>query len=281
MKILSDPLFGNIQDVKPAATIRGSTLAKAKERSRPRGSSFATTVTPVATPAQENLTSGMEKNVSITKCQNSCLFCNKSGHTLERCPQIRKKLHRDKIDFLKEKGVCFGCLKIGHLSKDCKSCLTCDVCSQNHPEILHIEQKDKERKAEYTEQNGKSTGSNAVLSPQTCGHIGAGDETCIFSIVPVQVKSHKGDTVSQTYAFLDHGSSSTFCTESLMRRLNITGGKTSVLLRTMNQVKPVTSHHISSLEISSLDKDDFIQLPDVFTHKTMPVSQHNIPRQED
>lgn len=49
----------------------------------------------------------------------------------------------------------------------------------------------------------------------------------------------------------------------------------------MNQVKPVTSYHISGLEISNLDKDDFIQLSDVFTHKTMPVSQHNIPRQED
>lgn len=66
-----------------------------------------------------------------------------------------------------------------------------------------------------------------------------------------------------------------------MRRLNVTGRKTSVLLRIMNQVKPVTSHHISGLKISSLDKDDFIQLSDVFTHKTMPVSQHNIPRQED
>lgn len=172
-----------------------------------------------------------------------------------------------------------GCLKIGHLSNDCKSHLTCDVCSRSHPEILHIEQKDKEKKSEHREQNEKSAGSNAVLSPQTCVHIGAGDETCIFSIVPVQVKRHKGGTLLQTYAFLDHGSSSTFCAESLMRRLNITGRKTSV--RTMNQVKPATSHHISGLEISSLDKDNFMQLSDVFTHKTMPVSQHNIPRQED
>lgn len=85
----------------------------------------------------------------------------------------------------------------------------------------------------------------------------------------------------QTYAFLDHGRSSTFCTESLMRRLNVTGQKVSILLRTMNQEKPVTSHHISGLEVSSLDKNDFIQLSNVFTHKTMPVSKLNIPRKED
>lgn len=183
-----------------------------------------------------------------------------------------KKMHRE-LDFLKEKGLCFGCLKIGHISKDCKSRLTY--------KILHIEQKDKVNKPEHTEQKDKPIGSNAVLSPHTCGHTRAGDETCIFSIVPLQVKSHKGDTVLQTYAFFDHGSSSTFCTENLMRRLNIAGQKTNSLLRTMNQVKPVISHYISSLEISSLDKDNYMKLSDVFTHKTMPVSQYNIPRQED
>ncbi|XDV14268.1 hypothetical protein PO909_002442 [Leuciscus waleckii] len=129
-----------------------------------------------------------------------------------------------------------------------------------------------------TELNEKSIGSNVVLSPHTCGHIGAGEEACLFSIVPVQVKTPKGDTVLQTHAFLDHGSSSTFCTENLMRRLNVTGQKASILLRTMNQEKPVTSHHISGLEISSLDKNDFIQLSNVFTHKTMPVSKLNIPK---
>lgn len=163
------------------------------------------------------------------------------------------------------------------MSKDCKSRLICDVCNQNHPEILHNKQKDKEKQPENTEQKEKSTGCNAVLSPQTCAHTGAGDETCIFSIVPVQVKSHKGDRVLQTYAFLDHGSSTTFCTESLLRRLNITGQKTNVLLRTMNQVKSESSY-IKGLEVCGLDDFDFIQLSDVFL---MPVSQHNIPKQED
>lgn len=71
-------------------------------------------------------------------------------------------------------------------SKDCKSRLTCDVCNQNHPEILHIEQKNKE-KPERTEQNETPIVSNAVPSSHMCRHIGADDETCIFSIVPVQV----------------------------------------------------------------------------------------------
>lgn len=55
VKILSDPLFGNIQDAKPAAAVKISTFAKARGKSRPRGNSFVTTVTPV----QENLSQPM------------------------------------------------------------------------------------------------------------------------------------------------------------------------------------------------------------------------------
>ena len=238
VKILSDPLFGNIQDDKPSTTFKTSTFSK--ERSRPRVSSFATTVTCPRTPVLEHATiNGMKIPPSTTKSLNSCLFCRRSGQSLEQCPHILKKTHRERLDFLKEKGVCFGCLKIGHMSKHCHSRLTCYVCNQNHPEILHIEQKGKRKEAEHTEQHGKPTGGNTVVSPQICGHIGAGDDHPIFSIIPVQVKSHKGDKVLQTYAFLDPGSSSTFCTESLMRRLNLTGQRTNILLKTMNQEKIV------------------------------------------
>lgn len=69
-------------------------------------------------------------------------------------------MHRDTIDFLKEKGVCFGCSKTEHMSKDSKRRLpvTCDVCNQSHSDLLHSGQKNKEKKPEHTEQ------SNAVLS---------------------------------------------------------------------------------------------------------------------
>lgn len=70
---------------------------------RPRGSSFATTVTPVETPKQETITTNGMKNVSAANSQNSCLFSDRGGHTLVRSPQIRKKMRREKIDFLKGK----------------------------------------------------------------------------------------------------------------------------------------------------------------------------------
>ena len=38
---------------------------------------------------------------------------------------------------------------------------------------------------------------------------------------------------------------------------------------------------MSHLEVSVMDTDDFIELPNVLTQRAMPVSQVNIPRQDD
>lgn len=45
---------------------------------------------------------------------------------------------QEKIRFLKERGICFGCLKVGHISRDSKKRLVCEVCDQEHPTALHI-----------------------------------------------------------------------------------------------------------------------------------------------
>ncbi|KAK7906758.1 hypothetical protein WMY93_015370 [Mugilogobius chulae] len=49
----------------------------------------------------------------------------------------------------------------------------------------------------------------------------------------------------------------------------------------MGQTKNVNTTVIAGLEVSGLDKDDFIELPTVLTQATMPVSRINVPRQED
>lgn len=41
------------------------------------------------------------------------------------------------------------------------------------------------------------------------------------------------------------------------------------------------SYVITGLEISGLDKTNFIQLPDIFTQKEMPVTMENIPTKKD
>ena len=54
-----------------------------------------------------------------------------------------------------------------------------------------------------------------------------------------------------------------------------------MLLRTINEEKPVSTYVVSGLEVSSLSGDEFIDLPNAFTHKTIPVVKENIPQQKD
>lgn len=66
-----------------------------------------------------------------------------------------------------------------------------------------------------------------------------------------------------------------------MNDLKPSGRKMDMLLRTMNEEKPVSTYVVTGLEVSSLSGDEFIDLPDAFTHKTITVGKENIAQQKD
>lgn len=125
VKIITDPIFGDIKDPllskeKETRKSRSQSLSKSK-------GNFATTVT----AAKEKGSMGKESELK------SCLFCQ-GGHALELCSQLEKRTHNDKLTFLRENGLCFGCLCKGHISKHCKKRLSCNICNLKHPRMLHI-----------------------------------------------------------------------------------------------------------------------------------------------
>ena len=56
-------------------------------------------------------------------------------------------------------------------------------------------------------------------------YMGAGNDTCIFAILPVTAYLKNGCTAIHTYAFLDNGSNVSFCSDSLMNQLGASGKK--------------------------------------------------------
>ncbi|KAI7802965.1 hypothetical protein IRJ41_000792, partial [Triplophysa rosa] len=238
-KMALDPVFGHILDKQPNAVKSNKTI---------KGNIFATNV--VAAGPRRYITS-QHINDSMIKntAKGSCLFCS-ANHVLEKCETFGKRSQREKLDFLKGKRVCFSCLNTGHVSKECDKLLVCKVCNRTHPSVLHI------YRNSAVEDKGQK---HSLMSAQTCGHTGAGNEKCLLSIIPVQVKSIKGDKLIQTYAFLDPGSSATFCSEhSLCLAMFVTG-----------------------LEISGINSKHFLPLPEVHTQKKMPVNSDNIITQEE
>lgn len=259
--VMSDPIYGNIQDLN-SVKIKPKLMLKPK----PKGT-FATNL---------NVKAHQESRNQDRIPDNSCLFC-KEDHELKSCIEFEKRVHKEKITFLRQNGICFGCLvKAGHVSKDCTGRLNCSICKKGHPSVLHIKSQQSLVKAPI---------SSAQVSLRGGEHSGAGDKhntnECMLSIVPVKVKHSKGSKVIHTYAFLDSGSSATFCTKSLIDKLKITGRKTNILLRTMSQEKSVSSDIITGLEVSAINQNTFIALPEVYTQRSLPVDTNSIPTNED
>lgn len=185
-------------------------------------------------------------------------------------------------------------LQKGHMSRTCKKCATCSICKRRHPTVLHSEEnttkmyvnsartqephKGNDSQTEGTEGN---SGNPITIAMVSMDQTGAGVADCKLAIMPVKVKANKGSHVVCTYAFLDPGSSATFCTERIMEKLHVSGMKTNILLKTMGHEKRVKTYRLTELEVGSLNGNSFIDLPGVFTQSSIPVSQENIPKQDD
>lgn len=227
-----------------------------------------------------------EKGKDVDKAFNKpCIFCQ-GDHTMEQCKRLQKMLHKEKLEFLKGKGLCFSCLTAGHISKACEEKKSCQICSATHPTLLHIKQKPKDSLKEEAWNEEPKDESPRVISGfvdagNTCPQTVAGDTDSILAIVPVRVKAKKGNKVLTCYAFLDPGSNASFCTNKLANDLHLQGKNVNILLTTMGEQKAVSCKAVSDLEVSSIEGDDFIELTEVFAQKVIPVSKENIPTQED
>ena len=66
----------------------------------------------------------------------SCYLC-KGNHVIEKCGKFLEKSYSNRVIFVKQKRLCFGCLRKGHFSKDCKTRASCSICLKSHPVSLH------------------------------------------------------------------------------------------------------------------------------------------------
>ncbi|XP_077867683.1 uncharacterized protein LOC144357010, partial [Saccoglossus kowalevskii] len=161
-------------------------------------------------------------------------------HNIQDCNKFTQKLHRDRVQYIRSKGLCYGCLKkTDHLVKDCTHKLSCATCKQKHPTVLHIEKNcDKEDKTVSTTvgmteiYRGTSEAKQAAYKPV---------------VLPVILRCRATGISTQTYAFLDGGSDSVFCTDS------ISGQRTKLNVHTINGNKATETYSVSGLEVISLD----------------------------
>lgn len=91
-------------------------------------------------------------------------------HLLDSC-EYGHKISWRKDEFLKMKGICFGCLCTGPINRDCKKRNICTICHLKRTSPLHISSSDKKNTL-HNEQESRPTVGSALVLHQSSGLTG-------------------------------------------------------------------------------------------------------------
>lgn len=67
------------------------------------------------------------------------MLCQDSKHLLHCCPEFKGKSLEERRKYVKEKRLCYGCLKSGRSAKDCHNRHSCNKCKGRYPSLLYDE----------------------------------------------------------------------------------------------------------------------------------------------
>ncbi|XP_059092249.1 uncharacterized protein LOC131887635 [Tigriopus californicus] len=228
---------------------------------------------------------------TVGQDDRACLACKKSNHALEGCFFFAKRPLEDKLGFLQDRRLCYGCLKPGHQSWQCIQRFTCQKCNRKHPTCLHNDDRPYGETDRENQENNQRNELNLVESTSLCCLENTQDnfkaatgqtKSVALAIIPVIVRVQGSKKEVITYAGLDNFSIDCFVTSAIVDELGISGPKRTISLTTMEcKGKSVNTQAISGLEIMDLSRNETMGLPVVFTKDELPISKDDVLTRED
>jgi len=216
----------------------------------------------------------------------NCAMCG-GDHSIFQCKKFKESSPEARCKFARDNRLCFNCLKAGHMSKSCKLARTCSVpgCSQKHSRFLHQVVRsgvvrnvtcDDVRETTHSSPNNASTevSSGFVNAEDRCMVTGAGSTKTALPIVPVKVRSPDGHYCVSTYALLDNGSTTTFCTRALAQSLRLDGRQETLTLSTLGGSGGMETS-VVNMTVTDADEQNVVQLRTVYTKEKLPISLMN------
>ena len=209
-----------------------------------------------------------------------CWYCEKE-HILDDCDEIKNLEYEAKVEAIKNMNLCFSCLRKGHLSKQCYRRKTCKICQGMHPTILHRSEKtvkihndinNNESLQEDSKPNNEQHKCTTAVFTATISNTKTGG----VSVVPVNIKVQ--DKIVKTYAFIDNGSTVSFCTHKLAKDLGISNemAKVPLTVTTINGDKSMNCGLVAGLCVSDEYNVHDIELPPVFVVEKIPVDKTDV-----
>ena len=114
-----------------------------------------------------------------------------------------------------------------------------------------------------------------------CNASGAGASAIGLAIVPVKVRAKGKNKMMETYAFVDPGSNTSFCTNKLIDHLEASGRRTTLSLTTMDSSNVLSQSLVVSLVVCNVQERNDVELHSVYSRSKLPVSARDVPLQSD
>ncbi|XP_023815425.1 uncharacterized protein LOC111948165 isoform X1 [Oryzias latipes] len=197
----------------------------------------------------------------------------------------------ERVQFVKTKKLCFGCLRTGHHSKNCEGRSVCVTCKRKHPTCLHEDRDKPSRKTEQKESKNykekeksseriKFEQINEASSHATSNRV-VQDVSSLYAstVVPVWL-STISDPESEVlvYALLDNQSDTTFILQEKAEMLKLHKEAVQLKLSTLasrNTVIP--SHRLTGLQVRGFYSSKRIPLPVTYSREFIPANLSHIP----
>ncbi|XP_068742185.1 uncharacterized protein [Montipora capricornis] len=182
----------------------------------------------------------------------------------------------EKMEFIKSRGVCLGCLKYGYMKKDCRGRNICKKWKGFHPTSLHL------NSAASQEQN-----SNEGIPEVTSHRIEASNSekhTECYShslIMPVWLNHEQAPQNKQLfYALLDDQSDACFIKDTVLEKLQANGPEVQLKLSTVLAEEVITCTRIDGLIVQGVNEATSVRLPKAYSREDIPAKREQILRPE-
>ncbi|XP_039546986.1 uncharacterized protein LOC120492801 [Pimephales promelas] len=208
-----------------------------------------------------------------------CLFCRSSEHQIHDCSKFSARSLEERRQFVKDSKLCYGCLKLSHSARDCRSRHNCVICKGRHPTCLHDDS--FIRRVKFSPAQSPENTHERVVTTSLSVESGCASANTSM-IVPVWLSSQNDPTSERlVYALLDTQSDTVFVEYAVSQSLKVDSCPVTLRLTTMvGRDSLISSERVSGLRVRGFNSTVILDLPPAYTKECIPVDRAHIPTSE-
>ena len=259
-------------------------------RTKPRRSTFSTEARSNS-PPKGQAKGYFSTTKAKTKTNYKCPKCN-DLHYLNQCSAFRSLSVKDRLKFVQEQRLCVNCFQPGHRGKDCPHSWACNVegCGLKHNRWLHLPMTsepaastvdNKQPAAQLFEPTTNTSNPNTRKETNVIvASTGVSQGKVALPIKPVLVKGANSVCV-MAYALHDNGSSGSFCSEGLLKKLGLPAKTVTANLTTVDRKELEVKAKIVDLGLESVVDGTTYKMYQVLTRESLNISTDNMASAEE